>query len=462
MDGSKAIQALGGALPLWSIIPFAGMLLSIALMPLFAPRFWHEYFGKVSAFWAAASIVSLTLIFGQRAATGFLEILVNEYLPFIILMGSLYVISGGILITGSSSGTPGSNAIMLLAGTLLASLMGTTGAAMLLVRPLIKANAQRENRALVMVFFIFLAANIGGALSPLGPPLVLGYLSGVPFFWTLRLLPHMLLAAGYLLAVYFWTDTFFQRKEKCLLSLPPMEKQKPKTKLKSPLKVRGTQNMIFLLGAIGALVLGARMNLGQVSFLGVHRGVGEIVRDAIVLMMAVSSMYFTPERIRDENGFTWLPLKEVALIFAGVFITMAPCLDILQAGAGGRLGFLVHAVRSPGHYFWATGMLSSFLDNAPAYLAFFKAALGSFYPGMGGPPAAGLLMRQHPAYLEAVSAGAVFFGAFTYIGNAPNFIVRSISEESGIKMPGFIGYMIKYSVPVLLPLFLLEAFIFFR
>ncbi len=455
MDGSKAVQALGEALPLWSVIPFVGMLLSIAVMPLVAPGFWHGHSGKISGFWASASVILMVAVFGWPAAVSFLDMTINEYLPFIILMGALYVISGGILITGSSSGTPGSNTAMLLAGSLLASLMGTTGASMLLVRPLIKANAGRKNRALVMVFFIFLAANIGGALSPLGPPLVLGYLSGVPFFWTLRLLPHMLLAIGYLLGVYFAADTFYYRKEKCGDSFPAGEKH--------PFKVRGMQNVIFLLGVIGALVLGARMQRGQkILFWGIQRTAGEIIRDIIVLIMAVLSMYFTPEWIHDENGFTWFPLQEVAAIFAGVFITMTPCLDILQAGAAGHLGFLVRAVRQPAHYFWATGVLSSFLDNAPAYLAFFKAALGSFYPGMGTRSAVGFFITDYSRYLEAISAGAVFFGSLTYIGGAPNFMVRSISEESGIEMPGFIGYIIKYSLPVLLPLFLLETFLFFR
>ena len=461
MDGPKAVQAFGEALPLWSTVPFAGMLLSIALGPLFAPRFWHGHFGKISAFWAAASVVSLSIIFGQQAAAGFLSVLVNEYLPFIILMGTLYVISGGILITGSLSGTPGSNTALLLAGALLANIMGTTGAAMLLVRPLIRANAHRKNRTIVMIFFIFLVANIGGALTPLGdPPLLLGFLVGVPFFGTLRLYPHMLLATSFLLMVYYLADRHIYKVE----SSNPEGEKAMRTGVANgrPFRVRGAQNLIFLAVAIGAMIAGAKTHLGRIYFPGGQKEISEVLRDLIVFLMSLFSMLLTPRDIRDENGFTWFPIKEVAIIFAGLFIAMMPCLAILQAGTRGHLGCLVHAVRSPARYFWATGALSSFLDNAPAYLAFFKTALGNFYPGMETRSAAMLLVRQHPAYLEAISAGSVFFGAFTYIGNAPNFMVRSISEESGVEMPGFTGFMMKYSLPVLLPLFVLETFIFFR
>ncbi len=459
MYGPKAVQTLGEALSLWSTVPFAGMLLSIALGPLLAPGLWHAHFGKISAFWAALSVISLSVFFGQQAVAGFLQVIINEYLPFIILMGALYVISGGVLITGSSSGAPGANAVMLAAGTLLASVMGTTGAAMLLVRPLIKSNAHRQHRAMVMVFFIFLAANIGGAISPLGPPLVLGYLSGVPFFWTLRLLPHMLLAAGYLIAVYFFADTFFYRKEK---KISEKNFSCSAAAAARPFRVRGVRNVVFLAGVVAVLALPGSARLGGFSFFGVHRTGWETARDIAVLMMAVLSFYLTPSWIHDENGFTWFPLKEVAVIFAGVFITMMPCLDILQAGKAGHLGPLLDVVSRPARYFWATGGLSSLLDNAPAYLAFFKAALGNFYAHMPAREAVGLLIKQHPSYLEAISAGSVFFGAFTYIGGAPNFMVRSISEESGVEMPGFIGYILKYALPVLLPLFALETLIFFR
>ncbi len=432
--------------------PFLGMLVSMAVIPLAAPGFWREHFGKVSAFWGFLTFAPLAALYGGPALESFMAMLLREYLPFIILLGALYAISGGILITGNARGTPGGNAAMLLAGTLLASVMGTTGAAMLLIRPLLRANAHRENRTLVVVFFIFLVANMGGALTPLGdPPLFLGYLMGVPFFWTLRLLPPMLLAAGLLTGVYYLADRLVYRYER-----PGDAGQK------RSFRIRGAQNFVFLLVVTGALIAGGHMRLGRVGFLGVQREVSGIARDLLIFLMALCSMFFTPRDIRAENGFTWFPLKEVAMIFAGLFVCMTPCLDILQAGPSGRLGFLLGAVNRPSHYFWATGALSSFLDNAPSYLAFFKMALGSFYPGMEGGRAAGLLIKQHPAYLEAISAGAVFFGAFTYVGNAPNFMVLSLARESGVRMPGFLGYMIKCSLLVLLPLFILETLIFFR
>ncbi|MDA8172733.1 MAG: sodium:proton antiporter [Nitrospiraceae bacterium] len=456
---SFSSESLGAALPVWSVIPFLGLLVSMAVMPLAAPKFWHDHFGKVSALWGFLAFAPLVVLYGGQALGSFLDMIINEYLPFIILLGALYAISGGILITGNQRGTPGSNTVMLLIGTLLASFMGTTGAAMLLIRPLIRANAHRQNRTLVVIFFIFLVANIGGALTPFGdPPLFLGFLSGVPFFWTFRLLPHMFLAAGALLLVYYLLDRRIFKSEECAEGKGPLRAGQAGQK---PFRVRGAQNFVFLLVAIGALIAAGQMSLGRVSFLGAQRDVSEILRDIVVFLMALCSMLFTAREIRDENGFTWFPLKEVAVIFAGLFVSMTPLLDILQAGAAGHFGFLMRVVNRPSHYFWAAGTLSSFLDNAPAYLAFFKAALGSFYAGMGGRRAAALLIMQHPAYLEAVSAGSVFFGAFTYIGNAPNFMVRSIAEESGVEMPGFLGYMLKFSLLILLPLFILETLIFF-
>ncbi|MDA8388173.1 MAG: sodium:proton antiporter, partial [Nitrospiraceae bacterium] len=363
-------ETLGAVLPLWSAMPFFGMLLSMALMPLLAPRLWYGHFGKVSAFWGLAAFIPLVAVYGGPALGSFLGMMLNEYLPFIILLGALYAIAGGILITGKPRGTPGSNVAMLLAGTLLASLMGTIGAAMLLVRPLLRANAGRENRTLVMVFFIFLVANIGGALSPLDPPLFLGFLKGVPFFWTLRLLPHMLLATGVLLAVYYAADRRIYKKEtykkRIARGLPPACPEPGRAG--QPLRLKGAWNFVFLVVAVGALIAAGWVHLGRVTFLGVGRDVSGILRDFVVLLMGLCSMFFTPGDVRDENGFTWFPMKEVAVIFAGLFVAMAPCLDILQAGAAGHMGFLTRAVKSPAHYFWATGTLSSFLDNAPSYL----------------------------------------------------------------------------------------------
>ncbi|MDA8168806.1 MAG: sodium:proton antiporter [Nitrospiraceae bacterium] len=446
---------IGEHLPLWSVIPFAGMLLSIALFPLLAPRFWHGHFGKVAAFWSLAALAPMLILYGRAAMTGFLSVMINEYVPFVILLGGLYSVSGGILLTGALRGTPATNTAVLAAGTVLASLMGTTGAAMLLVRPLLRANLHRSSKAFIIVFFIFLVANIGGALTPLGdPPLFLGFLMGVPFLWSLHIAPHMIFSAGLLLAVFYFLDRHHYRKE-------GMQKNAPAEKNPPPFGIRGGWNLAFLAGITGAVLFSGYARLGEISFSGLSISVQGVIRDAAIVIIMILSMALTPEAIREENNFTWFPLKEVAILFAAIFITMTPCLDMLEAGASGRLGFIMNSLREPYHYFWATGILSSFLDNAPTYAAFLKAALGGFYPGMSGAHAVPMLIREHPAWLEAVSAGAVFFGAFTYIGNAPNFMVRSISEEAGVRMPGFAGYVIKYSLPVLVPVFALVTLIFF-
>jgi Na+/H+ antiporter NhaD/arsenite permease-like protein len=450
---SEALK-FGEILSLWSVLPFAGMLLSIALFPLAAPRFWHDHFGKISAFWSLAALVPLVIMYKALATREFLEVLLADYLPFVILLFALYAISGGVLLRGRLAGRPIANTGILLAGTLLASWMGTTGAAMLLIRPFLRANAWRKERAFMVVFFIFLVANVGGALTPLGdPPLFLGFLKGVPFFWTFKILPHMLLAAGILIFVYWLLDSYHYKKE----NLRP-EKAESQT---GPAGLAGARNLIFLAGVIGAVLISGFFDWGALSLLGVHRGVQDLVRDAILIGMGICSVMFTPPEIREENEFTWFPMREVAILFAAIFITMAPCLRMLQAGPSGELAFLINAVTRPGHYFWATGVLSSFLDNAPTYLTFLNTALGSFYPGLEGREAVRLLIREHSVYLEAISAGAVFFGAMSYIGNAPNFMVRSIAEESGVPMPGFFGYMIKYSLCILGPVFILITLIFF-
>lgn len=442
---------LGEILPLWSVFPFVGMLLSIALFPLFAPRFWKRHFGKVCFLWAVLSALPMLIVFGGPALREFMRVLVAEYLPFIILLGALYTVSGGIVLKGTVAGTPVLNTIFLLLGAVLASWMGTTGAAMLLIRPFLRANAGRRHRTFMVVFFIFLVANIGGALTPLGdPPLFLGYLKGVPFFWTFRLLPHMVFISAILLVIYFIMDLYSYRKE-----------ERREDAGGKSISISGAQNFLFLAGIIGAAILSGSHHWRSFSFLGEERNLGEFLRDGSILLMGICSVLFTRRELRDENEFTWFPIKEVAIIFLALFITMSPCLQILQAGSRGRLAFLVNAIREPWQYFWITGALSSFLDNAPTYLSFLNTALGNFYPGLESRGALQILMRDHPSYLEAVSAGAVFFGAMTYIGNAPNFMVRSISEEAGTPMPGFMGYMIKYSLAILLPVYVLATFVFF-
>lgn len=446
---------LGEILSLYSTIPFIGILLSIALFPLFAPEFWHHNFGKVSAFWAIVIALPLLIIYKGAALHSFLHIILTDYIPFIILLWGLFTVSGGILLKGSLRGTPIVNTIMIIIGTILASWMGTTGAAMLLIRPFLRANKYRKNRAFMVVFFIFLVANIGGSLTPVGdPPLFLGFLHGVPFFWTFHILPHMLFAALVLLAVYFVLDTYYYRKE-------GFNKSQIEDGEKEPIRLVGSYNFIFLAGIVGAVIFSGLVDWGEVNTLGIHRSIQGWTSDGIIVLMGILSLVFTPTQVREDNEFTWFPIQEVAYLFAGIFITMTPCLLLLLAGTKGALGFIVGAVKEPYHYFWVTGTLSSFLDNAPTYLTFFTTAVGKFYTGMPEPIAVSKLIAENPIYLMAISAGAVFFGANTYIGNAPNFMVRSIAEEAGTPMPSFFGYMLKYSIVFLIPVFILVSFIFF-
>jgi Na+/H+ antiporter NhaD/arsenite permease-like protein len=305
----------------------------------------------------------------------------------------------------------------------------------------------------MVVFFIFLVANIGGALTPLGdPPLFLGFLHGVTFFWTLKILPHMLVAAGLLLGVYFCLDTYFYKREGV---------QPPDDGEKKPLRLAGTYNFIFLGGIIGAVLMSGIVDLGEVSTLGVHRAAQDWLRDGLLVVFGIGSLVVTPRPLREENEFSWFPIVEVAYLFIGIFITMIPCLLLLKAGPNGAFAFLINAVKEPVHYFWVTGMLSAFLDNAPTYLTFFNTALGSFYAGLTESQAVPLLMTEKSIYLQAVSAGAVFFGACSYIGNAPNFMVRSIAAEAGTAMPSFFGYILKYSLIFLIPTFVVVTLIFF-
>ncbi len=453
-DAHHGHENIGKFLPLWSCIPFACILLSIALFPLILPDFWHHNFGKISGFWAATLAIPFLFIFKGAALYEILHIILADYVPFIILLWSLYTVSGGILLRGTLRGTPLVNVAILIIGTLLASWMGTTGAAMLLIRPFLRANNYRKNRTFMVVFFIFLVANVGGSLTPLGdPPLFLGFLHGVSFFWTFKILPHMLLVAIILLVIYFILDTYYYRKEAVC---PPEAKD-----VDQPLKLEGTYNFIFLAGIVGAVLMSGIVDWGEVNTLGVHRAVQDWVRDGLLILMGILSLVATPMQIRDDNDFTWFPIIEVGYLFIGIFITMIPCLLILKAGSEGALAFLVNGVTEPVHYFWVTGGLSAFLDNAPTYLTFFNSALGAFYPGATEAQAVPLLMTENAIYLKAISAAAVFFGACSYIGNAPNFMVRSISEEAGTPMPSFFGYILKYSLVFLIPVFVIVTLVFF-
>ncbi len=450
---------LGVSLPLWSCLPFAGMLLSIALWPLIAPEFWHHHFGKIAFGWALCLAVPFLLAFKGDALYEIIHIMLADYVPFIILLWSLYTVSGGILLRGTLNGTPQVNVALLLIGTVLASWMGTTGAAMLLIRPFLRANKHRKNRTFMVVFFIFMVANIGGALTPLGdPPLFLGFLHGVDFFWTFKIAPHMGAMALILISIYFLLDSYYYRKERASVQLTAGG-DNPGEHV--PLALEGKHNFIFLLGIIGAVLFSGMVDWGQIVILGVHRGVQDWIRDLFLIVMGTLSLVMTSAVIRQDNDFTWFPIKEVAYLFIGIFITMIPCLLILKAGSHGALAFVIESVKQPAHYFWVAGTLSAFLDNAPTYLTFFNTALGTFFAEMNEAQAVPLLMAEKAVYLKAIATGAVFFGACSYIGNAPNFMVRSISEEAGTPMPSFFGYILKYTLVFLIPGFIVITLIFF-
>ena len=441
----------GEGLAIFWVIPFVGILLSIAVMPLVAEEFWHHNFGKISLFWATSLILPFLMSQGfEITVYEILHVGLLEYIPFIILLLALFTISGGVRLKGTLVGTPMLNTIIIFIGTSLASWMGTTGAAMLLIRPLIRANSKRKNKVHVIVFFIFLVANIGGSLTPLGdPPLFLGFLKGVNFFWTTSaMFAPMLFMVVCLLLIFFVLDTYLYRKEG-QLEIDHSEKEK--------IGLDGSFNLLLLAGVVGGVLLSGFWK-PQISLeiYHVHIELQNIVRDILLLLFTYCSWTMTSKQIRDQNEYTWFPIIEVAKLFAGIFVTIIPAIAILKAGTKGALSTVVASVSNNGEpinymYFWLTGILSSFLDNAPTYLVFFNTA--------GGDPI--FLMNNIPNTLLAISAGAVFMGANTYIGNAPNFMVKSISESSGIKMPSFFGYFFKWAVPILMPLFIIVTYIFF-
>ncbi|MEW6255964.1 MAG: sodium:proton antiporter [Pseudomonadota bacterium] len=450
LPGAKAIA--GSELSVLWALPFAGMLLSIALFPLLANRFWHHHYGKVALFWALAFAVPFALTHGaDLTAHEVVHTALLEYVPFIILLFALFTVSGGILVVGNIHGSPATNTAILAFGTVIASLIGTTGASMVLIRPLLRANDDRRYNVHTVVFFIFLVSNIGGSLTPLGdPPLFLGFLKGVSFFWTTTHLFHdTVLVAGILLVVFYFLDRYFYAKEGAKRPDPTPDTES--------ITVRGLQNIPLLAGIIGAILLSALWKPG-ISF-HIYGTVVELqwlVRDVLLIVIAFISLAITPRLVRERNGFDWEPIKEVAKLFAAIFLTIIPVIAILRAGPAGAFAPLVDLVTddrgAPVNvwYFWLTGGLSSFLDNAPTYLVFFNLAGGD----------AARLMGPLAVTLEAISAGAVFMGAMTYIGNAPNFMVLSIARHRGVKMPSFFGYM-AWSCAFLLPCFALLTWLYF-
>ena len=408
------------ALPVYAILPFVAMLLSIAVLPLWTPHWWEHNRNKLVV--SAALGLPVLILYAFRKPGALLH-MGEDYVSFIVLLAGLFVISGGVLLRGDLTATPLVNSAFLAVGAMLASAVGTTGASMLLIRPLLQTNRERTRRRHTVVFFIFLVSNVGGILTPLGdPPLFLGYLEGVPFTWTLRLWPQWLVLAGALLLIYFVWDSIAYARE------PLAALRRDRAQIE-PLRLRGATNAIWLAGVILA-----------VAFLRAP------LRESVIVLLAAASLWRTPAPVRRANGFTWYPIIEVAALFLGIFLTMIPALELLRL-RGGELG-----VRTPAQFFWAAGALSSFLDNAPTYLAFL--ALGQ---GLGLAPE---VVGVPGTILAAISVGSVAMGANTYIGNAPNFMVKSIADEAGVKMPSFFGYML-YSGAVLIPLFGLVTLLFF-
>ena len=410
----------GTMFPWWSVLPFIGLLLSIAILPLAASHWWEDH--KHKAWVGLAFSIPIVLVILQNQPVQLLRTL-HEYLAFIVLLGSLFVVAGGIVLDGDLRATPAVNTAFLAVGAVLANVIGTTGASMVLIRPFLRTNKERRHVAHLPIFFIFAVSNIGGCLTPLGdPPLFLGFLRGVPFFWTLSLWPEWLLMIGALLVVFYGFDAYWWDKER-------QADVRRDRRSAVPLRLRGRRNLLCLAGIVGAVFL------------------PELWRELTMVAMGWLGYRWTPKDYRAKNAFTFLPIAEVAILFAGIFITMVPALELLRMHAP------VFGVTRPWQFFWLTGALSSFLDNAPTYLTFVSLGQGL---GAGGP-----FLGIPERLLQAISLGAVFMGANTYIGNGPNFMVKAIAEEAKVKMPSFFGYM-AYSAAILLPLFGLVTLVFFR
>ena len=438
---------LGDQIAPWTLVPFFCMLLSVAVLPLVAGPWFHHNRNKglVALALGLPTVIYLVAQFGLVGLESVGDT-AREYVSFIVILSALYVISGGIYLTGNLVATPRTNLAFLATGAILASFIGTMGASMVLIRPLLRANCERRHARHTIIFFIFAVSNVGGLLTPLGdPPLFLGFLRGVPFGWTLGLWREWLLVVGLVMAVYLAFEYYYYRKE-------PVVARRMDVADYVPMRLKGNINILLL-----ALVIVTVIFSGYLASLG-ERISFPFVREVILVILAVISLRLGPRGPRAANHFRWAPIVEVAVLFAGIFATMIPALALLEA-KGASIG-----VAAPWHYFWATGGLSSFLDNAPTYLVFTSLAQGQvgaetvgaltstqIVPGLGVAPA---------ELLAAISCGAVMMGALTYVGNAPNFAVKAIAEHSGLKMPSFFGYM-GYSLAVLGPIFLVVTAVFF-
>ena len=413
-------------IPLWSVLPFAGLLVAVAVFPLISPHWWHKNTSK-----ALVSVLfglPVAVLVAMHDAHALVHTAL-EYASFISLLGALFIISGGVRLKGSLSGHPLSNAVLLSFGAVLANVTGTTGAAMLLLRPYLHANRQRKEKTHLVVFFILLVANCGGCLTPLGdPPLFLGFLKGVPFLWTLGLWKEWATVCGSLVAIFIVFDWIRYRRD----GSPSNPKE--------PVALEGLPNLGLLAGVIGVILAGG-------FWVQPHHGeaTAQMFQCGLLIVLAIVSLVTTPKARREANGFSWDPLLEVVIIFLGIFAAMIPALALLKE-RGSSLG-----LSSPAAYFWSTGLLSGMLDNAPTYLAFLS--MSQYLPDE--------VAGTSQLVLAAISCGAVFFGAGSYIGNGPNFMVKAIAEHSGVKMPSFFGYM-AWAAALLLPLFAVVTLIFFR
>lgn len=431
------------SLPLYSLLPFIFMLGAIAVLPLVANHFWESKRNKLIIAMILA-IPTAIYLFTFGYSHELYNVVIFDYVPFMVLLGSLFIITGGIHVEGDIEASPRNNAVFLIIGAVFASFMGTTGAAMLLIRPILQTNSERKFKAHTVLFFIAIVANCGGLLTPLGdPPLFMMYLRGADFFWFMKLLPEWAFTNLILIGIYFLVDTHFRKKER------PEDIYFDRTKIK-PIKISGKRNFIFLIG----VVLGvAFINKNTLIFMD-ESEYYSFLREGFLVLMAVMSLMMTKQVTRESNKFSWGPIVEVAYLFIGIFVTMVPALEYLKVHAA-EIG-----INSAAQFYYATGALSSFLDNTPTALTFYYLQLG--------------LVTENPMLLlnnlqvagipeimmKAISTGAVFFGAMTYIGNGPNFMVKAIAEEQGIKMPDFFSYMFKFSLIVLLPIYILVQLLF--
>jgi len=434
------MQGVNIKIPLLTVLPFFLLLLSIAIFPFFEEQFWKRNRNKLFIV-LVLSIPVIIYLFFTGLSNRLFETILFDYIPFIVLLGSLFTITGGIFLSGDIEATPLVNTMFLGIGALLASIMGTTGAAMLLIRPLIQTNKERTLKVHTILFFIAIVANCGGLLSPLGnPPLLILYLRGAPFAWFLNLFGEWLVTNTLLLIIYFIVDSYYHKKE------PAEALELDKTNI-SPLKLRGRINFIFIIGVVLSI---AFLNNRYISIIS-NNHYYSFIRESVIIAMAVLSLVFTPRLIRDSNNFTWEPIKEVGFLFFGIFITMVPCILFLESNAK-SIG-----ITAPFQFYYYSGLLSSFLDSAPAALVFHSLALG-----LNGNNS-GLIVAGIPEILlKAISVGATLFGGFTYIGNGPNFMVKAVAENSNIKMPGFFGYIFKFSLIVLLPVYILIQILFVK